>query len=1523
MATDKLILVLASAIAILAFYIHMRTIAMSETLGETGTCQPEIVSPQRGVDLVPAHVPENGEDSGIDIIAIHGLNTKSPETWTFQNKNKDTKGLPLAERVKKGVNWLTDKHMLPSQIPDTYIYTCDWPAELFETKDLAPLDIDQLSMSLLKAILGDRPKRDRPILFIASCLGGIILINALVKATGDLETVREATRGIIFLGTPFRGTYFGDIAYWAEPGLGVQAVLYKKRLTALLKWVNGPTYDSQSLLSTFTRQCILNPDNSIELAVFYENRYTNLTSKYPFLSFLMPKGLSPTNTPIERADTWICRELYSPKALEIKRLSGDALEMEKCYINLAIVQQKQVDNAEQKPEEMSHASPFTLAERLKLQVPHDSLKVDLKDLFQRRELAEGTEGEPKRILIHGRAGIGKTTLCKKIVYEIVHNNMWKESFKRVIWIPLRGLKTVDKKGLDFPGLLECIFSHQQANISQELCTALYNHVEKTSYRDTLLLLDGLDEVTEILDKRPEGDLHPRHTQLVELLNRPNVIITARPHAMLPGLVDPIDLKLDTIGFAPDQVQEYVASVMPQSKDSIQQYIQKNRLLQSLVQIPIQLDALCYTWQGSAWEKDSYAAPKTMTAIYETMIRELWLKDCQRIQKKGVPSVGRRSPAENKPFKSIEYKCLAYLAFSGMYSNVIEFHQPHRSKLHNIWSDQDLAKEYYWTREGSRLTYDETFDRLSFFRTSQASKDPRIVSYHFIHLTFQEYFAAQHFVESWKRRLKLRYVDLNMKKLKVKEETCLDFLQRNKYSARYNIMWRFVAGLLDTEPGASIDEFIKAIESEPIDLFGPTHQRLLMYCFAETEESGGLKKQFKEELANWIEFECNFSGECRLVSEMEVPEESINLVLERASDTLKLDLFSALRKHKRFRSLMVNIATGWLKLPNASRELRHRALSMFSQPDEPLGSNILYAVMMLVDDTDTRTSQSALSILEHNKAQPVAILKAMVLAHAEAEVKETNIQSKAAESLQGEPETSRDLVQRIISWANYQKRSIREEALGLDPRGSTIPVAALQDQPDQSPPIRWDETFVRNCSEELSEIMVVFLTDYDERTSHIAAYVLRRMGKISEAAFKAVSELLNGRDEGLENLVLQFLPYQRAISTAMLEGISTWLSDYQHTNKRHLAFIILGRLGQRQALDDQIIQAIGSQIKDPCEDVHLQALGTLKFLKRQQSFSQDVVQNTAEHLKSQSYAVKRAALGALGRIGQQQTLSHSILQDIAYLLHNGLGYHNWPFMKSKALAALSGRSKSLREIHTSIAKLLTNPDAYIRESAANTLASQSDLSHEILLALTEKLQDSECAEAAACALGSQKELPQYIKDAMLSRSENADWRAQYEVAKAIQNQSGLSQNLLNFLLPRIKDQEWGVRSQAIGLLKANQTLPDSILQAVTEQLDGYRNVPVRKEAMDVLQMQKILPHTVVTSKDLYSLWLKLCFQEHLCCYIQDGVIYIEFPTRRIPLMGEPKEFERIVKEKLKELFVRDRNIMYKLYIKAPNELFTLS
>ncbi|KAM3547239.1 hypothetical protein ARSEF4850_010141, partial [Beauveria asiatica] len=471
-------------------------------------------------------------------------------------------------------------------------------------------------------------------------------------------------------------------------------------------------------------------------------------------------------TPLEQADKLIREKHYTTDRLKIERLSGDPLAMDQCYINLAIVEQSGQDAARSKKERETAPSPFSILDRQKVEAPDKTMQVELLAIFNERKGSDDRPMHPRRILIRGRAGVGKTTLCKKIVYEFTKGTWgkWNELFDRVLWVPLRNLKHEGRRKMPVYAF-EDLLSHEFLPTNKRSAEALSRVLDAKSSK-TLFLLDGLDEVSQDLT----GDAGMARF-LNRLLSQPSVIITTRPSAKPPAN---LDLELETIGFGPDQVNEYIEKYFTnpdtgetdQTKvDKVKSFLQERWLIQGLVRIPIQLDALCYTWDD--FQPDEI--PNTMTGIYKEIALKLWKKDVERLAKRhngDLVTASQITSSDAEDLVADEVYFLEGLAFTGLHNDVIDFNA----------KDRDV-----------------------------------------------EYFAARYFVRQWKNQGQLQFLTLSSKGTGTTASAPADFLRKHKYTARYDIFWRFVAGLLD-ENGQAL-EFINTVEEEPLDLLGPTHQRL--------------------------------------------------------------------------------------------------------------------------------------------------------------------------------------------------------------------------------------------------------------------------------------------------------------------------------------------------------------------------------------------------------------------------------------------------------------------------------------------------------------------------------------------------------------------------------------------------------------------------------------------------------------------------------------------------------------------------
>ncbi|KAF8526907.1 hypothetical protein BU17DRAFT_40060, partial [Hysterangium stoloniferum] len=127
------------------------------------------------------------------IVAIHGLNGDREESWTADN----------------GSLWLRD--FLPQAMATARILTYGYDAYVHGRDQLSEQTLNGHARDFVAKLVLYR--RDRPIIFVAHNLGGIVLKSALIHSSGcnqnhlaDHRTIYENTKGIIFIGTPNEGT---------------------------------------------------------------------------------------------------------------------------------------------------------------------------------------------------------------------------------------------------------------------------------------------------------------------------------------------------------------------------------------------------------------------------------------------------------------------------------------------------------------------------------------------------------------------------------------------------------------------------------------------------------------------------------------------------------------------------------------------------------------------------------------------------------------------------------------------------------------------------------------------------------------------------------------------------------------------------------------------------------------------------------------------------------------------------------------------------------------------------------------------------------------------------------------------------------------------------------------------------------------------------------------------------------------------------------------------------------------------
>ncbi len=143
---------------------------------------------------------------------------------------------------------------------------------------------------------------------------------------------------------------------------------------------------------------------------------------------------------------------------------------------------------------------------------------------------------------------------------------------------------------------------------------------------TLFILDGLDEVSQDLSGE---DRMSRF--LKELLDQPNVIITSRPYVLPPGLLKPLDLELETIGFYPKQVTEYLDKDPRRPTRKSTRSCHFSNIINSFKALFGSLFSWMHSVSPGTKGVEFRTKLDTMTCIYQAIEQRLWKKDILRLE----------------------------------------------------------------------------------------------------------------------------------------------------------------------------------------------------------------------------------------------------------------------------------------------------------------------------------------------------------------------------------------------------------------------------------------------------------------------------------------------------------------------------------------------------------------------------------------------------------------------------------------------------------------------------------------------------------------------------------------------------------------------------------------------------------------------------------------------------------------------------------------------------------------------------
>ncbi|XP_015750067.1 PREDICTED: nucleotide-binding oligomerization domain-containing protein 2-like, partial [Acropora digitifera] len=319
--------------------------------------------------------------------------------------------------------------------------------------------------------------------------------------------------------------------------------------------------------------------------------------------------------------------------------------------------------------------------------------VDMFQIFQSHEECS----KPRRVLIEGKPGMGKTTYCHKIAYDWAKKRKGGESFHDVILVLLLKCRDINcglREAID-DQLLPREMNEEE---KERFFTFIRNHQSKV-----LLVLDGLDEL-------PSSQMSI-YKEIIQgrVLPESYIVVTAR-HEFGVKVQDCCHTLLEVEGFTKTDAKEYIQRYFKEEEDLAAKLLDKldsDTSLQELTANPLNTTLLCLLCEESRGK-----LPGSRTLLYlemvECVLRRYRLKT--------------KSPVTEQDLIALyqaELKQLGCIAMEGLQNNSLYFDE---SAFQGFSSDLISGLGFLSVEAG------------------RSKRRPRR-SYGFLHKSFQEFFAA--------------------------------------------------------------------------------------------------------------------------------------------------------------------------------------------------------------------------------------------------------------------------------------------------------------------------------------------------------------------------------------------------------------------------------------------------------------------------------------------------------------------------------------------------------------------------------------------------------------------------------------------------------------------------------------------------------------------------------------------------------------------------------------------------------------
>ena len=396
------------------------------------------------------------------------------------------------------------------------------------------------------------------------------------------------------------------------------------------------------------------------------------------------------------------------------------------------------------------SSTYTGSSAKKPRLDYSRVTTKITDIFAAdptdlTETSTSSTKTPKRILIEGAPGIGKTVLSKEIAYCWATNEMLTE-IKIVFLLYLRDPQlqsiTSTKQLVDYMSM-GCLDDKQ--------ITIFTKYLVNTNGEQLCIVMDGFDEYPTSLQNNSFFVDIIKGVILCEAI----VVVTSRPTATV-SLHDQVDRRIDILGLPKEERENYISAIFsdaPEKKVDLDKYLKQQPVINGLCFVPLHLAILLYLFQQGS-------LPETLTEMNESFILHTIFRHLKR---HGLTPFGPVDKLGKVPKQVLDivYK-LSELAFQGLQKNKLVF-------------TFDEIKE-------TCPYIDEAVGAINGFGLLQAVEHyphkgaGTTQSFNFLHFTMQEFLAALH-----------------VSTLPSEQQSSL--MKKTFWDGHYNFMWMMFVGIV--------------------------------------------------------------------------------------------------------------------------------------------------------------------------------------------------------------------------------------------------------------------------------------------------------------------------------------------------------------------------------------------------------------------------------------------------------------------------------------------------------------------------------------------------------------------------------------------------------------------------------------------------------------------------------------------------------------------------------------------------------